>query len=96
MSDWGDYTPGRWFWPYGNTLAGNLGPGEDPDAVSWWLVAGFARDVGPKEADARLISKAYLIPRLEVWIAELLADGGVYRSDVIDAGHALLAELRKP
>ena len=89
MTDWGDYTPGPWWMPYDNALAG--GDGEE-----WTLVAGYANGgVAPKPADARLISKAYLIPRLEAALIDVVNRyDAMLHPKVNRTLRDLLAELR--
>lgn len=114
MSDrWGDYTPGPW------TVAGVLN--SEPRCI---IAEGIGAVVGCtltqdgtqttahggvyKLADARLISKVYLIPRLEEALEALAqspiafeddrieyVEAQVYKSD-IETALALLDELRQP
>ncbi len=81
MSDWGDYTPGPWVY--------------NEDAEGLGYVQGPLHDAGHyfNLADTRLISKAYLIPRLEAALEEL----AVYQDSLVGVrtdARALLAELR--
>ncbi len=65
MTDWGDYTPGPWHV-------------ERDEAIGTYWVEDACGDfnAGPYESEplARLIAKAYLIPRLEAALDGLLED----------------------
>ncbi len=101
MTDWGDYPPGPWTleedWPgaYATRTIIRHGPGPT-DFVQ-----------ASNEDHARLISKAYLIPRLEAALESFVTayrmpwygeDGGAERSDAMTHAQTLadqaLAELR--
>ncbi len=93
MTDWGDYTPGPW-------RVVDFTDEDYPGNGCWpFEVHMPASEDGPvdahadSEADARLISKAYLIPRLEAALDEL----AVYQDSLVGVrtdARALLAELR--
>ncbi len=93
MTDWGDYTPGPWHV-------------ERDEAIGTYWVEDACGDfnAGPYESEplARLISKAYLIPRLEAALDALSVsfaglaqrDGGTVEGFALHEAAVVLAELR--
>ena len=92
MTDWGDYTPGPWH----TDVDGCCVFAESEDRRICNL---SSATVEQDRIDARLISKAYLIPRLENVLDFLIenADNWAYDEDeegLVHDAKTVLAELR--